>query len=170
MDQARIEAAARELLAAIGEDVTREGLDETPARIARMCAEIFSGLQDDPLRHIKLFEGSGGCEPIVVRDIPVYSVCEHHLLPFFGTAQITYWPNGNRVLGLSKFVRIVDCFARRPQLQERLTTQIANFLFENLPCQKVEVEIEARHLCMTMRGARAVEATTVTRAVRNGNV
>ena len=126
MDKQRIEAAVREILIAIGEDPDREGLVETPSRVARMYEEIFGGLEDDPTRHLKLFDESSE-EMVVVRDIPLYSMCEHHLIPFLGKAHIAYIPSDGRVIGLSKLARIVDCFARRPQLQERLTSQVADF-------------------------------------------
>ena len=165
MDKQRIEAAVREILIAIGEDPDREGLDETPSRVARMYEEIFGGLEDDPTRHLKLFDESSE-EMVVVRDIPLYSMCEHHLIPFLGKAHIAYIPSDGRVIGLSKLARIVDCFARRPQLQERLTSQVADFLYENLQPMGVAVVIEAEHLCMTMRGARASGAKTMTSALR----
>lgn len=165
MDKERIEAAVREILLAVGEDPDREGLVETPARVARMYEEIFGGLEDDPMRHLKLFDESSE-EMVVVRDIPLYSMCEHHLIPFLGKAHIAYIPSDGRVIGLSKLARIVDCFARRPQLQERLTSQVADFLFENLQPMGVAVVIEAEHLCMTMRGARASGAKTMTSALR----
>ena len=166
MDKQRIEAAVREILIAIGEDPDREGLVETPARVARMYEEIFSGLEDDPTRHLKLFNESGNEEMVVVRDIPLYSMCEHHLIPFMGKAHIAYIPSKGKVIGLSKLARIVECFAKRPQLQERLTAQIADFLYENLNPQGVAVVVEAEHLCMTMRGARASGAQTRTSALR----
>ena len=165
MDKQRIEAAVREILIAIGEDTDREGLVETPSRVARMYEEIFGGLEDDPTRHLKLFDESSE-EMVVVRDIPLYSMCEHHLIPFLGKAHIAYIPSDGRVIGLSKLARIVDCFARRPQLQERLTSQVADFLYENLQPMGVAVVIEAEHLCMTMRGARASGAKTMTSALR----
>lgn len=165
MDKQRIEAAVREILIAIGEDPDREGLVETPSRVARMYEEIFGGLEDDPTRHLKLFDESSE-EMVVVRDIPLYSMCEHHLIPFLGKAHIAYIPSDCRVIGLSKLARIVDCFARRPQLQERLTSQVADFLYENLQPMGVAVVIEAEHLCMTMRGARASGAKTMTSALR----
>lgn len=165
MDKQRIEAAVREILVAIGEDPDREGLVETPSRVARMYEEIFGGLEDDPTRHLKLFDESSE-EMVVVRDIPLYSMCEHHLIPFLGKAHIAYIPSDGRVIGLSKLARIVDCFARRPQLQERLTSQVADFLYENLQPMGVAVVIEAEHLCMTMRGARASGAKTMTSALR----
>lgn len=165
MDKQRIEAAVREILIAIGEDPDREGLAETPSRVARMYEEIFGGLEDDPTRHLKLFDESSE-EMVVVRDIPLYSMCEHHLIPFLGKAHIAYIPSDGRVIGLSKLARIVDCFARRPQLQERLTSQVADFLYENLQPMGVAVVIEAEHLCMTMRGARASGAKTMTSSLR----
>ena len=131
MDQKRIEAAVRELLLAIGENPDREGLLETPRRVASMYEEVFSGLQDDPKRHLKMFQEGHNDEMVIVRDIPMYSMCEHHLLPFIGRAHIAYIPSDGRVIGLSKLARIVDCFAKRPQLQERLTSQVADFLFED---------------------------------------
>ena len=165
VDKERIEAAVREILIAVGEDPDRAGLVETPARVARMYEEIFSGISDDPERHLKLFdEGSG--EMVIVRDIPLYSMCEHHLLPFIGKAHIAYIPSDGKVIGLSKLARIVDCYAKRPQLQERLTMQIADFLNESLHPMGVAVVVEAEHLCMTMRGARASGAQTRTSALR----
>lgn len=166
MDKERIEAAVKEILAAIGEDPDREGLQETPRRVANMYAEVFSGLEKDPKQFIKLFHEENNDEMVVVRDIPLYSMCEHHLLPFVGKAHIVYIPDGGQVIGLSKLARIVDNFARRPQLQERLTAQIADFLCENLPTRGVAVVVEAEHLCMTMRGARAAGALTRTSALR----
>lgn len=166
MDKQRIEAAVREILIAIGEDPDREGLVETPARVARMYEEIFSGLEDEPKRHLKLFNENGNEEMVVVRDIPLYSMCEHHLIPFVGKAHIAYIPSQGRVIGLSKLARIVDSFAKRPQLQERLTAQIADFIDENLKPMGVAVVVEAEHLCMTMRGARASGAQTRTSALR----
>lgn len=165
MDRERIENAVREILAAVGEDPDREGLLETPARVARMYEEIFSGLESDPKRHLKLFD-EGSDEMVIVRDIPLYSMCEHHLLPFIGKAHIAYIPSDGRVIGLSKLARIVDDFAKRPQLQERLTGQIADFLDESMHPLGVAVVIEAEHLCMTMRGARASGAQTRTSALR----
>lgn len=166
MDRERIENAVREILIAVGEDPDREGLLETPNRVARMYEEIFSGIDDDPKRHLKIFNEGNVDEMVVVRDIPLYSMCEHHLLPFVGKAHIAYISTDGRVIGLSKLARIVDSFAKKPQLQERLTTQIADFLFENLSAKGVAVVIEAEHLCMTMRGARAAGALTQTSALR----
>ncbi len=165
MDLKRIEKAVREILIAIGEDPDREGLVETPARVARMYAEIFGGLSTDPKTFIKTFH-TGHDEMVVVKDIPLYSMCEHHLLPFVGKAHIAYIPGDGTVIGLSKLARIVDCFAKKPQLQEKLTADIADFLDRQLKPQGVAVVIEAEHLCMTMRGARAFGTTTETSALR----
>ena len=163
MDLERIEKAVREILLAVGEDPEREGLQETPSRVARMYAEIFSGLQSDPKQHLKIFNEEGRHDELVfVRDIPLYSVCEHHLLPFVGKCHIAYIPNDGRIIGLSKFARIVDCFARRPQVQERLTTQIKDCLQNTLDPLGVMVVIEAEHLCMQMRGVQKQHAMTVT--------
>ena len=166
MDKERIERAVREILLAIGEDPDRAGLVETPKRVANMYEEIFAGLHDDPRRHLKLFDEGNHDEMVVVRDIPMYSMCEHHLLPFIGKAHIAYIPSDGRVIGLSKLARIVDSFSKKPQLQERLTSQIADFLDKELSPQGVAVVIEAEHLCMTMRGARAAGAKTQTSALR----
>lgn len=166
MDKQRIESAVREILLAIGEDPNREGLQETPKRVANMYAEIFSGLEDDPKRHLKIFNESENDEMVVVRDIPMYSMCEHHLLPFVGKAHIAYIPCDGKVIGLSKLARIVDGFSKKPQIQERLTSQIADFLEENLSPKGIAVVVEAEHLCMTMRGARAAGAKTQTSALR----
>ncbi len=166
MDKERIEAAVREILLAVGEDPDREGLVETPARVARMYEEIFSGLTEDPKKHLKFFDEPDNDAMVVVRDIPLYSMCEHHLLPFMGKAHIAYIPADGKVIGLSKLARIVGAFARRPQLQERLTAQIADFLYEELSPQGVAVVIEAEHLCMNMRGARASGSQTRTSALR----
>ena len=150
----------------IGENPDREGLAETPKRVANMYAEIFAGLEDDPARHLKIFNESDNDEMVVVRDIPMYSMCEHHLLPFVGKAHIAYIPSDGKVIGLSKLARIVDSFSKKPQLQERLTSQIADFLEENLSPKGIAVVVEAEHLCMTMRGARAAGAKTQTSALR----
>jgi GTP cyclohydrolase I len=166
MDKERIKAAVREILIAIGENPDRAELKETPRRVADMCEEIFSGLTENPESHLKIFNEEKNDEMITVRDIPLYSVCEHHLVPFFGVAHIAYIPRDGKVIGLSKLARIVSCFARRPQLQERLTTQIADFLEKQINPQGVAVIIEAEHLCMTMRGARAAGCRTQTSALR----
>ena len=167
MNMEKLEHAVREILEAVGEDPEREGLLETPARVARMYAEIFSGLSADPTEHLKIFhEDQKKNELVIVKDIPLYSMCEHHLLPFIGRVDIGYIPKNGKIIGLSKFARIVDCFARRPQVQERLTGQIADFLYEKLDPLGVAVFIEAEHLCMTMRGARAAGSKTHTSALR----
>lgn len=165
MELDRIEVAVREILLAIGEDPDREGLVETPRRVAEMYGEIFGGLTEDPEQHLKIFTEQHE-EMVIVRDIPLYSMCEHHLLPFVGKAHIAYIPGTDKVLGLSKLARIVSCFARRPQLQERLTAQIADFIDRTMKPLGVAVISEAEHLCMTMRGARAAGAVTQTSALR----
>jgi len=166
MDKKRIENAVREILIAIGEDPDREGLVETPARVARMYEEVFAGLEGTAEKHLKLFNKGKNDEMVIVKDIPLYSMCEHHLLPFIGKAHIAYIPSDGKVLGLSKLARIVDFYSKRPQLQERLTSQIADFLEENLHPKGVAVLVEAEHLCMTMRGIRAAGAVTRTSALR----
>jgi GTP cyclohydrolase I len=167
VDQERIRAAVREILAAIGEDPEREGLRETPARVARMYAETCAGLHDDPTHHLKVTFDAGHDEMIMVRDIALFSLCEHHLVPFFGRAHVAYIPNTDgRVTGLSKLARLVDGFARRPQVQERLTTQVADALEQTLNPRGVLVVVEAEHLCMSMRGVRTPGSSTVTSAVR----
>ena len=166
IDHAKIEAAVRQILEAIGEDPDREGLVETPSRIARMYEEIFSGLEDDPARHVKLFHEPGADEMVVVKDIPLYSMCEHHLLPFVGTAHVVYLPRDGQILGLSKLARIVETFAKRPQLQERLTSQVADFIEDAVHPLGVAVIIQAEHLCMTMRGVKKPGYKTVTSSLR----
>lgn len=167
MDKERIEKAFREILIAIGEDPDREGLQETPKRVANMYEEIFSGLNEDPEKHLKMFREGQSDEIVIVRDIPMYSMCEHHFLPFVGKAHIAYIPNDEGlVIGLSKLARIVNSFARRPQLQERLTAQIADFIQKEMNPKGVAVVIEAEHLCMTMRGIRAAGSQTRTLALR----
>lgn len=166
MDKEKIQHAVREILEAIGEDPDREGLAETPRRVADMYGEIFSGLSEDPKDLLKIFSerDSGGI--VAVKDIPMYSMCEHHLLPFVGKAHIIYIPKDGKVIGLSKLARIVRCFAARPQLQERLTADIADFIAREMTPEGVAVVIEAEHLCMTMRGIRAQGAETKTVAYR----
>lgn len=166
MDKERIENAVREILLAIGEDPDREGLIETPRRVAQMYEEIFAGLGDDPKQYVKIFSESDSDEVVIVRDIPLYSMCEHHLLPFSGKAHIAYIPSDGKIIGLSKTARIVSSFAKRPQVQERLTSQIADFLNDELNPKGVAVLIEAEHLCMSMRGIRAAGAKTKTSALR----
>ena len=170
MDKERIEKAFREIILAIGEDPDREGLIETPKRVANMYEEIFSGLSENPEKHLKMFHEGNSDEIVVVRDIPMYSMCEHHFLPFIGKANIAYIPNeSGNVIGLSKLARIVNTYARRPQLQERLTAQIADFIEKEMKPQGVAVVIEAEHLCMTMRGIKAAGSQTQTSALR-GNM
>jgi GTP cyclohydrolase IA len=167
VDVARISAAVREILAAIGEDPDRDGLVDTPARVARIYAETCGGLHDDPQRHLKVTFDADHDEMIMVRDIALYSLCEHHLVPFFGKAHVAYIPNTDgRVTGLSKLARLVDGYANRPQVQERLTTQIADAIEDSLDPRGVLVVIEAEHMCMAMRGIRKTGASTVTSAVR----
>lgn len=166
-DQQRAEAAIRELLIAVGENPDREGLQETPARVARAYQEIFSGLYEDPTEVLSKTFGEDHSEMVMVRDIQFYSTCEHHLVPFFGTAHIGYIPGKDgKVTGLSKLARLVDGIAKRPQVQERLTTQVADALMERLDPAGVIVVIEAEHLCMAMRGIRKPGANTITSAVR----
>ncbi len=165
MDLPRIERAVREILHAIGEDPDRASLQETPARVARMYAELFSGLHSDPSRHLqKAFEETYD-ELVLVRDISFNSTCEHHLLPFMGVAHVGYLPRG-RVAGLSKLARVVEEISRRPQVQERMTHQIADLLDEELDAKGVIVVLEATHTCMTIRGIRKPGSLTVTSAVR----
>ena len=161
-DAARIERAVREILAAIGEDPEREGLRDTPARVARSYRELFSGLHEDGARHLaRTFEHAGG-ELVLLRDIAFSSVCEHHLLPFFGRAHLAYLPGGGRVVGLSKLARTVESFARRPQLQERLGAQIADALLVQGGARGATVVLEAEHLCLRLRGARSPAAAMKT--------
>ena len=167
IDQARIEKAVREILLAIGEDPERDGLLDTPARVARMYAEIFAGLHEDPTEHLHVTFEAGHDEMVLVRDIAMFSACEHHMLPWVGKAHVAYIPGDDgRITGLSKLARLVDVYAKRPQVQERLTTQIADTLERLLQPQGVFVSIEAEHLCMSMRGVRKPGSTTVTSAVR----
>jgi len=167
IDKPRVERAVREILAAIGEDPDREGLRGTPARIAEMYEEIFSGLHDDPARHLTVSFEAEHDEMVMVRDIPLASLCEHHLVPFYGRAHLAYIPGDDgRITGLSKLARLVDGFAHRPQVQERLTTQIADALVKALKPNGVFVVIEAEHLCMSMRGVKKAGSLTVTSAVR----
>lgn len=161
-----IRQAVREILLAVGEDPDRPGLQETPQRVANMYEELFAGLSEDPKRHLKLFDEPSNDEMVIVRDIPFSSMCEHHLLPFVGKAHIAYIPSDNKIIGLSKLARIVDNFAKRPQVQERLTHDIADFLNEELSPKGVAVIIEAEHLCMSIRGAKASGSQTQTSALR----
>ena len=165
VDLPRIEHAVREILAAVGEDPTREGLQETPARVGRMYAEMFSGLHADPREHLKKFFTEKYDEVVLVRDISFCSMCEHHLLPFYGKAHIGYLPNG-RVIGLSKLARVVEGVARRPQVQERMTETIADLLVEELDAKGVAVVVEASHSCMTIRGVKKPGSMCVTSAMK----
>ena len=167
IDKPRIEAAVREFLIAIGEDPDREGLLETPDRVARACEEIFGGMQEDPGIHLlKQFSEPGNEDMVIVKDIPFSSMCEHHLLPFTGLAHVCYLPNDGKITGLSKIARCVSGFARRPQLQERLTNQIADAVEDRLGARGVLVVLQAEHTCMNMRGIKAAGSETVTSAVR----
>jgi len=165
-DQPKIEKAVQMILEAIGEDPEREGLRETPARVARMYKEIFCGLYENPEVHLEKVFSEDHEEMVIVKDIPLYSMCEHHLLPFLGKAHVAYIPREGYVTGLSKLARVVEGFAKRPQLQERLTTQIADTLMRKLNAKGVLVVIEAEHMCMTFRGIRKPGSKTVTSAVR----
>lgn len=167
VDKPRIEAAVREFLAAIGEDPDREGLLGTPDRVARACEEIFGGMQEDPSTHLlRQFSEPGNENMVIVKDIPFSSMCEHHLLPFTGKAHICYLPRDGRITGLSKLARCVVGYAHRPQVQERLTQQVADAIVDRLDPLGVLVVLEATHTCMTMRGIRSAGSLTVTSAVR----
>ncbi len=165
VDQPRIERAVREILLAIGENPDREGLRETPARVARMYTELFGGLHEDPTVHLRKFFTETCDEVVLVRDISFNSMCEHHMLPFMGKAHIGYLP-GDRVVGLSKLARVVESVARRPQVQERMTEQVADLLEEQLHAKGVAVVIEAVHTCMTIRGIRRPGSVCVTSAMK----
>lgn len=165
LDHERVKAAVTELLQAVGEDPTREGLLDTPRRIAEMYAEIFSGMAIDPADYLKVGFEVAHDEMVILRNIPFYSMCEHHFLPFHGEAHVGYVPDG-RVVGISKLARVVEGFARRPQIQEQLTSQVAETIMETLKPDGVAVVIEAEHLCMTMRGVRKPGSRMVTSAMR----
>ncbi|NTW71618.1 MAG: GTP cyclohydrolase I FolE [Eubacteriaceae bacterium] len=167
MDKDRIEKAVREILFAVGEDPDREGLLDTPRRIAKMYEEIFSGLHEDPSKHLEIyFQDEKYEELVLIKDIPFYSVCEHHLVPFFGKAHVGYLPKNGRLTGLSKLARVVETVAKRPQLQERLTSTVADTIQKKLDPYGVIVVIEAEHMCMTMRGVKKSGSKTITSAVR----
>jgi GTP cyclohydrolase IA len=167
VDHARAEAAVRELLIAVGEDPDREGLRDTPARVARAYAEVFAGLHVDPDAVLQTTFDEHHDELVLVKDIPVYSTCEHHLVPWHGSAAVGYIPGEDgRITGLSKLARVVDLYARRPQVQERLTSQVADAVMNRLQPYGVIVVVQAEHLCMAMRGIRKPGAVTVTSAVR----
>lgn len=167
MDLEKIEQGVRLILEGVGEDPNREGLQKTPARVARMYAECFAGLYEDPAQHFETTFDEHHEEPVIVHDIPFYSMCEHHLAPFFGKAHVAYIPaKSGRICGISKLARLVDAYARRPQVQERLTSQVADTLMEQLQPQGAIVVMEAEHLCMSMRGVKKPGAKTTTSAVR----
>lgn len=165
IDVDRIEKAVVEILAAVGEDPQREGLQATPSRVAKMYCELLAGMHKDPKEHLRSVFTENYDEIVLLRDIPFYSICEHHLMPFIGSAHVAYLPAG-RVLGVSKLARIVDDFSRRLQTQERLTYQIADFIMENLAPQGAAVVLEASHSCMTIRGIRKAGSVMVTSALR----
>ncbi len=167
VDHARLRRAVREILIAVGEDPDREGLLETPDRVARMYAEIFAGLHTDPAVHLQKTFTQKHDEMVLVKDIEFSSVCEHHLLPFMGTAHIAYLPNG-QIVGLSKLARVVDAVARRPQVQERMTEEIADLVMAHLNARGVGVIVQASHTCMTIRGVRKPSAMTITSSMRGG--
>lgn len=166
MDLDKIKQGVTLILEGIGEDVNRPGLLDTPARISRMYEELFGGLSEDPARHLKTVLGESHDEIILAKDIPMHSICEHHLLPFQGVAHIAYIPKEGRIVGLSKLVRVLEDLSRRPQVQERLTTQLADTLVEGLKPQGVMVMLEANHLCMTIRGVKKSNSRIITSAVR----
>lgn len=165
VDLQRIAAAVREILLAVGENPDREGIRETPMRVARMYAEMFAGLSDEPRKHLKALFTEQYDEMVVLRKIPFNSMCEHHLMPFEGHADVAYLPKG-KVVGISKLARVVDAFARRPQVQERLTNQIAELLMSELDAKGVAVVMHATHTCMTCRGVRKPGTVMITSAVR----
>jgi GTP cyclohydrolase I len=165
VDTERIEKAVREILLAVGEDINREGLKRTPERVGRMYAELLAGMREDPKKHLRSVFTENYDEIVLLRDIPFYSICEHHLMPFIGSADVAYLPSG-MVLGVSKLARIVDCFARRLQTQERLTYQIADFIMDSLHPRGVAVVLEASHSCMTIRGIKKPGSSMVTSALR----
>ncbi|WP_066060962.1 GTP cyclohydrolase I FolE [Neobacillus soli] len=166
VNRAQIEEAVRLILEAIGEDPNREGLLDTPKRVAKMYEEVFSGLNEDPKQHFETIFSEDHEELVLVKDIPFYSMCEHHLVPFFGKAHVAYIPQNGRVTGLSKLARAVEAVAKRPQLQERITSTIADSIMEKLDPHGVMVVVEAEHMCMTMRGVKKPGSKTITTAVR----
>ena len=165
VDTERIEKAIKEILIAIGEDTNREGLKKTPERVGKMYAELLAGMRENPKDHLRSVFTENYNEIVLLRDIPFYSICEHHLMPFIGSAHVAYLPSG-MVLGVSKLARIVDCFARRLQTQERLTYQIADFIMDSLHPQGVAVVLEASHSCTTIRGIKKPGSIMVTSALR----
>jgi len=165
VDLERIANAVREILSAVGEDPDREGLKHTPMRVARMYAEVLGGLHESPRRHLMTFFSEQYDELVVLKDIPFHSMCEHHLLPFAGEAHVAYLPDG-RIVGVSKLARVVEAYARRPQVQERMTSQIADLLMEELHARGVAVILRATHLCMTCRGVKKPGSVMITSALR----
>ena len=165
VDTERIEKAVKEILLAVGEDINRDGLKKTPERVGKMYTELLAGMREDPKVHLRSVFTENYDEIVLLRDIPFYSICEHHLMPFIGSAHVAYLPTGT-VLGVSKLARIVDCFARRLQTQERLTYQIADFIMNSLKPMGVTVVLEASHSCMTIRGIKKSGSTMVTSALR----
>ncbi|KPJ53811.1 GTP cyclohydrolase [candidate division TA06 bacterium DG_24] len=166
IDKAKVERAVQLFLEGIGEDVNRDGLRGTPARVAEACTEIFKGVGLDPTTAMEFCSAPNQDEMILVRDIPFYSICEHHLLPFFGKAHVAYIPNEDRIAGFSSLVRVIETMAKRPQMQERLTTEIADTLVASLEPKGIVVVIEAEHMCLTMRGVKKPGSLTVTSAMR----
>ena len=162
VDKERVKKAIREILIAIGEDPDREGLKETPDRVARMCEEIFSGMREEPKSLAKVFDEEDADDVVLVKDIPVHSMCEHHILPFVGHVHVAYVPSEGKILGLSKIARIVECVSHKLQLQERMTKEILNVIQETINPKGVMVVVEAEHMCMTMRGIKKVGAKTTT--------
>jgi GTP cyclohydrolase I len=166
MDKEKIKKGVRLILEGIGEDLNKPGLKETPERIARMCEEIYCGINKDPSAHLQALEGETHDEMVIIKDIPFYSMCEHHLLPFAGKANIAYIPEGGRIVGISKLARALQALSKRPQLQERITTQLANAIVKAIKPQGVMVVIKAEHMCMSMRGIRKPNSIVVTSAIR----
>jgi len=167
MDEAKIKNALRDIIEAIGEDPSREGLKETPQRVAEMYTELFQGLHKDPMEDLEVGFEMGHREMVVIKDIPFYSMCEHHLLPFFGVAHVGYIPNDEgRIVGISKLARVVETIARRPQVQERMTTEIADTIYRGLKATGVGVVVQAEHMCMIMRGIKKPGSNVITSALR----
>lgn len=167
MDEVKINKAVREIIEAIGEDPSREGMKETPQRVAEMYAELFQGLHKDPREDLEVGFEMGHREMVVIKDIPFYSMCEHHLLPFFGVAHVGYIPNDEgRIVGISKLARVVETIARRPQVQERMTTEIADTIYKGLKASGVGVVVQAEHMCMIMRGIKKPGSNVITSALR----
>jgi GTP cyclohydrolase I len=167
-DSLRIQRAVKELLLAVGEDPSREGLQDTPCRVARMYEEVLAGMHADPIEELKVYTAKNEDEMILVKDISFHSMCEHHLLPFFGKVHIAYIPRGNKITGFSSLVKVVEAISKRLQLQERLAADIADLLMKKLKPLGVLVVVEAEHLCLTMRGVRKPGSSVVTSAIRGG--